>query len=69
MVSEPRKIAGKLVALVEDANHLLKNGAHFIDENGHSYTVKNVCIPTYESGKIDVVFDGPDEIGSRLTLV
>ena len=68
-VSEPRTILGKLVALVEDSNHILKNGARFVDENGRSYTVRSVCMPTYESGKVDVVFDGPDEIGTVLTLI
>ena len=68
-VSEARKIVGKLVALVEDVDHLLKNGASFVDENGQLYTVKSVCMPTYDSGKVDVVFEGPDGIGLILTPV
>lgn len=69
MVSEPFLIGGNLVVSTIDDSGLLKKGVRLIDEKGQSYAVNSIAMNRYANGSINVVLDGPKEIGKYLTLV
>lgn len=67
-VSKPFIIGDNLVVSLIDESGILKKGVHLLDEKGQSYTVNSIAMNRYANGSINVVLNGPKNIGTVLTL-